>query len=153
MSDDVDLQCDQWFSEGDDQKKCRSKTLAWLLSRQDQQNIPAWSMFKEVCLMVESPITTAGMLPILQAPAEDNDTLTTVLNIFWGITKKLGQKNCVIFLDQPLYSRCKELIWANPAKYSDVVAMKGGLHILFNFLKAMIYGLNLDFLQPTVHRQ
>ena len=36
-----------------------------------------------------------------------------------------------------LYSRTKELQWSNPDKYDNVVVMMGGLHMLFNFMKAI----------------
>lgn len=77
------------------------------------------------------------MLPILQAPADNNDTMTTVINCFVSITLKLGRKHTVIVADQPLYSRGKEMLWANPEKYKNVVMLVGDLHILFNFLKAI----------------
>ena len=38
---------------------------------------------------------------------------------------------------QALYSRTKELQWSNPDTYDNVVAMMGGLHILFNFMKVI----------------
>ena len=40
-------------------------------------------------------------------------------------------------MDQPLYSRAKELVWANQERYQDVVLVMGHLHILFNFLRAI----------------
>ena len=39
--------------------------------------------------------------------------------------------------DQPLYSRAKELVWANQDMYKNAVILLGNLHILFNFLKAI----------------
>ena len=43
----------------------------------------------------------------------------------------------MIAAGEPLYSRGKELVWANPGKYEIIVMMMGDLHILFNHLKAM----------------
>ena len=70
------------------------------------------------------------MLPILQALA-----VAAVINRF--ITSKLGQPYTVIAMDQPLYSRGKELVWANQNSYKDVVLVMGQLHIIFNFLTAI----------------
>ena len=98
--------------------------------------VPAWAAFNEKISLVNSPITTPGMLPILQAPADYNNSMTTILNLFISIAKHLGQPNTVIAVDQPLYSRGKEIIWANPEKYQNVVLVIGHLHVLFNFLKA-----------------
>ena len=77
------------------------------------------------------------MLPILQAPADENSTVTTVINHFMSISEKLGQPFTIITAHQPPYSRGKELIWANYDKYKNVVLVMGHLHILFNFLKAI----------------
>ena len=35
--------------------------------------------------VVGPPVTTAGMLPIIQASTDDNDTFTTVINCFVDI--------------------------------------------------------------------
>ena len=102
-----------------------------------QQTIPARAAFNECISLVNPPLTTPGMLPILQAPADDNNTMTTIINCFMAIAENLSQPNTVIAVDQPLYSRGKELIWANYEKYQKVVLVMGHLHILFNFLKAI----------------
>ena len=49
----------------------------------------------------------------------------------------LGQKHVVIVGDQPLYSRTKKKQWSNPDQYDNVVVMMGGLHVLFNIMKAI----------------
>lgn len=103
----------------------------------DLQYVPSWSRFNAFISQVDPPITTVGMFPILQAPADDNDSVTTVLNRFISINEKLGQKYTILIADQPLYSRAKELVWAQPMLYGNVIVMFGGLHILFNFLKAI----------------
>jgi hypothetical protein len=106
------------------------------------QSIPGWAAFNTATSIVDPPVTTPGMLPILQAPADDNHTVTTVLNRFIEITSKLCQPYTVIAMDQPLYSKTKELVWADQHKYKDVVVVMGHLHILFNYLKAM--GQHMD---------
>ena len=87
--------------------------------------------------LVNSLVTTPGMLPILQAPADDNNTITTIINRFMAIAEHLGQINTVIAVDQPLYSRGMGIIWGNNEQYNKVVLLMGHLHILFNFLKAI----------------
>lgn len=127
-------------SESDQRLIARAKDFAWVVSRiydngQDR-SIPAWGSLNEAISTVDPPVTTAGMLPILQAPADDNNTLTTVINRFMAISNHTGQKYTIITADQPLYSREKELVWANP-KFENVIFLMGGLHICFNFLKAI----------------
>lgn len=134
------IDVNEWFISHGERQKSRFKDLAWLVSRitDDTQDlaVPAWSAFNEAISAVNPPVTTAGMLPILQAPADDNNTMTTVINRFVSITKHLGQQHTIITADQPLYSRGKELVWAN-SQYKDVIFLMGGLHICFHFLKAI----------------
>lgn len=100
------------------------------------QSVPAWRALNETTSQIDPPVTTAGMLPILQAQTDDNDTLTTVINRFVDISNHTGQTHTIITADQPLYSRRKELVWANP-KFENVIFLMGGLHICLNFLKAI----------------
>jgi len=50
------------------------------------------------------------MMPILQTPAEDEDTFTIVINRFTAISHQMGQNNRIITAEQPLYSRGKEFV-------------------------------------------
>lgn len=65
----------------------------------DLQYVPSWSRFNAFISQVDPPITTVGMFPILQAPADDNDSVTTVLNRFISINEKLGQKYTILIAD------------------------------------------------------
>ena len=135
-----DLDTEKLFkTKSSDREESKLKNLTWLLERMcntSEQMILVWTAFNERVSLINSPITTPGMLPILQAPADDNTT-TTVINHFMAVAKHLGQPNTVIAADQPLYSKAKEIIWANPEKDQKVVFVMGHLHILFNFLKAI----------------
>ena len=64
----------------------RNYDLAWVVSLiydddEDDQSIPAWGGMHEAINFSDTTITTV-MLPILQAPADDNDTLTSVIHHF-----------------------------------------------------------------------
>ena len=134
------IQPETWFSKSEERKKSKIMNEAWLLTRMndtDKRHVPAWTEFNALVSQVDPPVTTIGMLPILQAPADNDDTMITVINRFNAITKKLGQKHTVLIGDQPLYSRAKELIWANPETYKNTIVLLGDLHILFNFLKVI----------------
>ena len=76
------------------------------------------------------------MLPILQAPADENDTLATVINYVMAISHHMGRTHTIITADQPLYSKGKELVWTN-SKFESVIFLMGGLQICFNFLKSI----------------
>ena len=77
------------------------------------------------------------MLPLLEVPADDYETVTTVINKFQALTRSLGQAFTIITADQPLYSKAKELLWANQNDYKNIVFCMGGLHICFNFSLAI----------------
>ena len=63
--------------------------MAWMVSRVhnagDDRSVPPSGTLNEATSTVDPPVTPAGMLPILQSPADDNDTLTTVINRFVDI--------------------------------------------------------------------
>ena len=104
---------------------------------QDKQNVPSRAALHAVCDVSEATVTVAWMMPIIQAHADENNTLVTILNKFQEMMHHLGQKHVVIVEDHPLYSRTKELQWSNLDKYDNVVVMMGSLRILFNFMKAI----------------
>lgn len=54
-------------------------------------SIPSLGAMNEDMSIVHLPATTVKMLPILQAPADDNDTIITVINRFIAISKHMGQ--------------------------------------------------------------
>ena len=91
-----DLEIEKWFNESNNHVESKMKNMAWIIARMcqtSQHMVPAWAAFNEKISLVNSPITTPGMLPILQAPADDNNTMTTILNRFTSIAKHLGQPN------------------------------------------------------------
>ena len=100
-----------WLSESSQIKASSIQNLSWILARnhsheEQGQSVPLWGAFNESSSLVHHPITNVGMLPILQAPADDYDTVTTVINKFQALTRSLGQAFTVITADQPLYRSC-----------------------------------------------
>lgn len=53
-------------------------------------SIPGWGTMNETTSIFHLPVTTYGMLSILQAPVDDNDTIT-VINRLIAISKHMGQ--------------------------------------------------------------
>ena len=90
----------------------------------------------EATSAIKPRVITAWMLPILQAPADDNDTLTTVASRFMAISHHMAQKDTIITAYGPLYSRGEELVWANH-KFENVIFLMVGLHTCFNFFKSI----------------
>jgi len=139
--DGAAINVESWFQESGNANNSKSNDLAWTLSRilhgGESQSVPPWATFNSLATNGTPPVTNVGMLPILKAPADHDDTMTTVMTKFMNISEKVGQTHTVIFADQPLYSRMKELVWNDPAKYSNVICLLGHLHILFNYLKAI----------------
>jgi len=129
-----------WLNDDSEQKKDTSN-LAWTLARGseklDKQKYPLWGAFQESNTTEQHDLTNACMLPILSAPADEYDTIATVINKFQAISQKIGQTHTVITADQPLYSKGQELVWANRQGRENVIFMMGGLHICFNFLRAI----------------
>lgn len=128
------IDAEKWLTNNAEIQKARSKDLAWMVSRKydDDQSAPEWRALNEAISINDPLVATAEMLPILQAPANNNDTRTTLINRFLDISTCIGQTHTIITADLPLYSRGKELVWANP-KFEDVVFLMGALHVCFNF--------------------
>ena len=58
------------------------------------------------------------------------------MNQFILLSRYLGQRHTIVFFDQPLYTKAKEIVWASE-EYGNVVVLLGRLHITFNFLRAI----------------
>ena len=79
---------------------------AWILYNQDEQNVPSWAAFHAACGVSEATVKVVGMMSIIQAHADENNTVETILNKFQEMMHHLGQKHVVIVGgDQPLYSK------------------------------------------------
>ena len=147
----TEYEMERWLNEKTHTCLSANTNLAWAIARQfgsDDQKVPVWGGFNEARCSVDPPITTAAMLPILQAPADSNDTMASVINRFVSISRHFGQQYTVITADLPLYSRGKELVWANKENYGNVIFRMGGLHVCINFLKAIgqhIESAGLDY--------
>ena len=127
------------FKSSPCRKAATRMTHVWVISRMDTGNgcaVPPWAAFNECVSTVDPPVTTVGMAPILNATADEYGTITTIINRFVQLSRYLGQRHTIVFFDQPLYAKAKEIVWASE-EYSEVVVLLGGLHIAFNFLRAI----------------
>ena len=70
---------------------------------QDEQNVPSWVAFHVACGVSEATVglTVVGMIPIIQAHADENNTVVTMLNKFQEMMHHLGQKHVAIVGNQP----------------------------------------------------
>lgn len=135
-----------WFeSTNECLEGAKAKDLAWLLCRNsnsEAQQIPSWTGFNHVVSTFESEITTVGHMPIIPAPADEMDTVYTVLARCKAISRKLGQTYTVITFDQALYCRAKEVVWCKKDEFENVIIRLGGFHTAMNFMKAI--GQHMD---------
>ena len=80
--------------------------MCWMLARlvnPKKQYGPAWSGFNESASLSKSvPVTIVGHLPIINAPADDNDVIWTVIDRCQKMTNHLGQRFTVITCDEQL---------------------------------------------------
>ena len=94
-----------------------------------KQCVPAWSGFNEsVCLSKSVLVTKVGHLPIINAPAHDNDVIWTVTDRCQKMTHHLGQKFTGITFDEQLHSKAKMLQWFRPDECKNLIIMLGGFH-------------------------
>lgn len=136
-----------WFIPGQDLlNKSKVKDLAWLQCRMmnsfDEQMIPAWTGFNQIVSTFQSEPSEVGYMPIIPAPADDMDTVFTVLTKCQAISQSLGQRNTIITFDEALYFRAKEICWLKPHCFENVIIRLGGFHILMTFMKCI--GKHMD---------
>jgi hypothetical protein len=76
-------------------------------------------------------------MPIIPAPADNMDTVNTVISRCKSSSEKLGQKHTIITFDQALYCRAKEQVWLHEKQFANVIVRLGGFHTTMNFMKAI----------------
>ena len=131
-----DLQAD-WFSGSSDicntAKKAKAKDLAFVMTRENEITKCTWTSFNKKHSTIHTEKTTTGYLPIIQAPANDLDTLNTIVRRILHIAQSLGQKRLVLTVDEGLFPKLMELKWSVP-EYKDILIPRlGGLHTAMNF--------------------
>ena len=84
----------------------------------------------------ESEVTSVGYMPIIPAPADDIDTVYTVIARCKRISETLGHHTVITF-DQALYYKAKELVWLKPAELQDVIVRLGRFHTAMTSYKKL----------------
>ena len=91
-----------------------------------------WTSFNKKHSAINTEKTITGYLPIIQAPANDLDTLNTVVRRILHIAESLGQKVLVLTVDEGLFPKLMELKWSLP-EYKDILIPRlGGLYTAMN---------------------
>ena len=132
----------QWFEPDKSvDQKADLKDVSWLLARNsspDSQKIPAWTGFNSIVSRVESDKTKVGLLPLVNAPAHESDTMWTVIDRCLKISEKLNPgQSTVLTLDQQLYSKAKELQWSRPDDCKSLLVRLGSFHTALNFMRVI----------------
>lgn len=128
-----------WFRSSLSVKAATQIDQVWVISRMDTSNghdVPPRAAFNESISTVESPLTMVGMAPILNASADEYGSLTMIINRFVRLSNYLGQHHTIVFFEQPLCAKVKEIVWGCQ-EYDKVLVLLGGLHVTFNFLRAI----------------
>ena len=68
--------------------------------------------YNHVVSTFESETISVGHMLIIPAPADDMNTVCTVLDRYKVITERFGQTYTVILFDQALYCRAKDVVWS-----------------------------------------
>ena len=103
------------------------------MTRENETPNCTWTSFNKKHSTIHTEKTTTGYLPIIQAPANDLDTLNTVVRRILHIAQSLGQKFLVLTVDEGLFPKLMELKWSVP-EYKDILIPRlVGLHTAMNF--------------------
>ena len=110
--------------------------MAFLCTRKENERKNGWTAHNaETCSTgAEHEQSVVGLMPILNAPAHDMDTLYTAVQRCRAVACALGQQHVVITVDEALYQRLMPLKWTHNDLQEWLVVRLGGLHIAMNFL-------------------
>lgn len=135
-----------WFKQSIDEcpsaKKARASDMAFIMTRSLHEPMSSWTSFNQSVSTVNPEQTSIGYLPIVQAPANDIDTLNTVVMRVLHVAKSLQQEHVVLTVDEGLYPKLMELKWSVEQYKDTLIPCLGGLHIAMNFLG--VIGRHMD---------
>ena len=77
------------------------------------------------------------ILPIIQTPASELDTLNTVIKRVLRVAKSMEQQHVVLTVDEAFYPKLLELKWSVEEYKDMLIPCLEGLHIAMNFLGAI----------------
>lgn len=122
-----------WFTQSIDECpsaiKAHATDMAFTITRSSQEPMPSWTSFNKNASTVNPEQTSVGYLPIIQAPANDIDTLNTVARRVLHVAQSMEQEHVVLTVDESLYPKLLELKWSVD-QYKDIlIPCVGGLHI------------------------
>ena len=104
--------------------------------KQKNERKIGWTVHNiETCTTgVEHERSVVGLMPILNAPAHEMDTLYTAVQRCRVVASALGQQHVIITVDEALYQRLLPLKWAHSDLQEWLIVRLGGLHISLNFM-------------------
>ena len=132
----------EWFDPDRDlDQEADYKDISWLLARNNlsgSQKLPAWTGFNSIVSRAVSDKTRVGLLPLINAPAHESDTMWTVIQRCLKISEKVNPgQSTVLTLDQQLYSKAKELRWCRPEECKLLLVRLGSFHTALNFMRVI----------------
>ena len=100
FSKDIDK---TWYTDKNviSAKKANATDLAYQIRRQQADVKASWTAFNQTLIAIDLEMTTVGYIPIIQAPADEIDTLNAVVNRCMYISAQLGQEYTVITVTKP----------------------------------------------------
>ena len=120
------ISVDLYDVDSNEMKQSNNKDLAWILCRLtckdlvDDQFVPSWSGFNHLMTESDHQTTIAGVMPIINSPAHDYDTIWTVMQNCHKMTTSLGQMYTIITFDEQLYSKAKMLQWQHQNESENI---------------------------------
>ena len=73
-------------------------------------------------------------MTLIDMPPVDHSTMMTALIEANRLTSEAGHEFTIFTCDQQLYRVSRQVIWAYPEQFSNVVLRLGGMHMLMSFV-------------------
>lgn len=124
--------------------KAKNQNLAWYLcnsfcEHEKNKKIPMLSAYNSLTCTDCHKITNIAMMPLLNAPAHEWNTLMTILMQAQHITVKIMGNNhkTIITFDMQLYEKAVKLQMSKKPQLDNFVFRVGELHVVMNALRAL----------------
>lgn len=119
-----------------------SDDLLWLMLRssdvfsrfgrasEEPQQVPGWTKFHSVMYDDIAPkqASSIGYLPVIPAPPTEHSTILEVLNRSVALTRRFGQRHCIITGDQAIYAKALDVLLKHENDFGEVVLRLGAFH-------------------------
>ena len=113
-------------------------------------SIPLWSTYNSLTSNDDRPLTQVHMMPLINAPAHEWNTLMTILKQAYHITQSVNNnQKTIITFDMQLYEKVIKMQMLKKPDLDNFIFRVGELHVVINALRALGTSIENSGLEDT----